>query len=89
MQTYRLALDVTRYCWVTFMVIWFLAAFWTKQSVYQESAARRLRYVVPLLLGGWMLRGLKGDTLFDSKTNVPKVTPQVLSAAERNAIRDP
>jgi protein-S-isoprenylcysteine O-methyltransferase Ste14 len=55
METYRLALDIIGYCWGIFSVIWLLAAFWTKQSVYQESTAQRLRYVVPILLGGWML----------------------------------
>ena len=55
MQTYRLALDVIGYCWGIFSVIWLLAAFWTKRSVYQESTAQRLRYVVPILLGGFLL----------------------------------
>ncbi len=63
MQTYRLALDVIGYCWTIFAVIWLLAAFWTKRSVYQESTAQRLRYVVPLLLGGWMLA--KGNRFRD------------------------
>ena len=55
MQTYRLALDVIGYCWGIFSVIWLLAAFWTKRSVYQESTAQRLRCVVPILLGGFLL----------------------------------
>ena len=55
MQTHRLALDVLGYCWIAFIVIWLLAAFWTKRSVYRESRTERLRYVVPGLLGGWML----------------------------------
>jgi protein-S-isoprenylcysteine O-methyltransferase Ste14 len=55
MQTYRLALDVIGYCWGVFCVIWLLAAFWTKRSVYREGAAQRLRYVVPMLLGGYLL----------------------------------
>src|SRR5947209_8738527 len=63
MQTYRLALDVIGYCWTTFIVIWLLAAFWTKRSVYKESRARRLRYVIPLLLGAFLLA--KGGPLPD------------------------
>ncbi len=55
MQTYRLALDVIGCCWTAFSVIWLLAAFWTKRSVYKEGMAQRLRYIVPILLGGWML----------------------------------
>jgi protein-S-isoprenylcysteine O-methyltransferase Ste14 len=63
MQTYRLALDVIGYCWGIFSVIWLLAAFWTKRSVYKESAAQRLRYVVPILLGGFLL--FKGNRFSD------------------------
>jgi hypothetical protein len=37
MQTYPLALNIISYCWILFAVIWLLAAFWTKRSVYQES----------------------------------------------------
>ena len=63
MQTYRLALFVIGYCWGVFSVIWLLAAFWTKRSVYQESTAQRLRYVVPILLGGFLL--FKGNRFPD------------------------
>ena len=63
MQTYRLALNVIGYCWGIFSVIWLLAAFWTKRSVYQESTAQRLRYAVPILLGGFLL--FKGNRFPD------------------------
>lgn len=59
MQTYRLALDVIGYCWGIFCIVWLLAAFWTKRSVYREGTGQRLSYVIPMLLGGWML--FKGD----------------------------
>jgi protein-S-isoprenylcysteine O-methyltransferase Ste14 len=55
MQTYSLALNIISDCWILFGAIWLLAAFWTKQCVYQESTARRLRYVIPLVLGGFLL----------------------------------
>jgi protein-S-isoprenylcysteine O-methyltransferase Ste14 len=61
MQTYRLALDVIRFCWGTFCLIWLLAAFWTKPSVYQESGGRRLGYVIPLLIGAYFI--FKGNRL--------------------------
>jgi protein-S-isoprenylcysteine O-methyltransferase Ste14 len=54
-QTYRLALDVIGYCWGIFCIVWLLAAFWTKRSVYKEGTAQRLCYVVPMLLGGYLL----------------------------------
>ena len=63
MQTHPLALNIISACWISFAVIWLLAAFWTKQSVYQESTARRLRYVIPLVLGGILLT--KGHRLPD------------------------
>jgi len=55
MQTYPLALNIISYCWILFAVIWLLAAFATKKSVYQESRAQRLRYTIPILLGGFLL----------------------------------
>ena len=63
MQTYPLALNIISACWTLFALIWLLAAFWTKQSVYRESGAQRLRYTIPILLGGWML--FKGNRLPD------------------------
>ena len=63
MQTYPLALKIINVCWILFAVIWLLAAFATKQSVYRESTARRLRYVIPILLGGFLLT--KGHRLSD------------------------
>jgi protein-S-isoprenylcysteine O-methyltransferase Ste14 len=63
MQTYPLALNIISGCWTLFAVIWLLAAFATKQSVYQESGAQRLRYTIPILLGGFLLA--KGHRLSD------------------------
>jgi protein-S-isoprenylcysteine O-methyltransferase Ste14 len=63
MQTYPLALNIISACWILFAVIWLLAAFATKQSVYRESRAQRLRYTIPILLGGFLLA--KGRRLSD------------------------
>jgi protein-S-isoprenylcysteine O-methyltransferase Ste14 len=41
-------------CWGVFVVVWLLAAIFTKRTVYHESGARRLRYIVPIVLG-WFL----------------------------------
>ena len=46
-----------------FAVIWLVAAFWTKRSVYHESRWRRLGYVIPLLLGSYLV--FKGHRLSD------------------------
>src|SRR5438270_6913631 len=63
MQTYPLALNIISACWILFAVIWLLAAFATKQSIYRVSRAQRLRYTIPILLGGFLLA--KGHRLSD------------------------
>src|SRR6266849_2585222 len=63
MQTYPLALNIISVCWTLFAVIWLLAAFATKKSVYQESRLQRLGYIIPLLLGWFLLA--KGHRLSD------------------------
>src|ERR1700730_13411812 len=63
MQTYPMALNIISFCWILFAVIWLLAAFATKQTVYQESRLQRLRYMIPILVGGFLLA--KGRRLSD------------------------
>ena len=41
-------------CWGAFFVVWVAAAMFTKRTVYHESGARRLRYIIPIVLG-WFL----------------------------------
>jgi protein-S-isoprenylcysteine O-methyltransferase Ste14 len=73
MQTYPLVLNIINACWILFAVIWLLAAFATKQSVYKESRAQRLRYTIPILLGGFLLA--KGRRLSDPLNH--RVIPHV------------
>ena len=63
MQTYPLALNIISDCWILFAVIWLVAAFWTKRSVYQQSRVQRLGYVIPILIGGYLV--FKGHRLSD------------------------
>ncbi len=63
MQIYPLALNTISVCWITFAVIWLLAALWTRRSVYRESKAQRLRYTIPIVLGGLLVA--KGQRLPD------------------------
>jgi protein-S-isoprenylcysteine O-methyltransferase Ste14 len=77
MQTYPLALNIISACWILFAVIWLLAAFATKQSVYRESRLQRMRYVIPLLLGGFLLA--KGHRLSDPLNH--RVIPHVEALA--------
>jgi protein-S-isoprenylcysteine O-methyltransferase len=49
-----LAKNIISACWGVFFVIWVVAAMYTKRTVYHESGARRLRYIIPILFG-WFL----------------------------------
>src|SRR5438094_5875888 len=77
MQTYPLVLNIIGGCWILFAVIWLLAAFATKKSVYQESRAQRLRYTIPILVGGFLLA--KGHRLSDPLNH--RVIPHVEALA--------
>src|SRR5947199_10403115 len=82
MQTYPLALNIISACWILFAVIWLLAAFWTKRSVYRESGAQRLRYVIPILLGGFLLA--KGHRLSDPLNH--RVIPHIEALASTGVV---
>jgi protein-S-isoprenylcysteine O-methyltransferase Ste14 len=60
---YPLALKIISDCWILFAIIWLIAAFWTKRSVYKESRWQRLSYVIPILVGGYLV--FKGQRLSD------------------------
>ena len=49
-----LAKNIISACWGAFCVVWVLAALFTKRTVYHESGARRLRYMIPIVFG-WFL----------------------------------
>ena len=73
LPSYPLALNIISACWTLFAVIWLLAAFPTKKSIYRESRAQRLRYVIPIVLGGFLLA--KGHRLSDPLNH--RVIPHV------------
>src|SRR5712691_880554 len=77
MQTYPSALNIISFCWILFAVIWLLAAFATKQTVYREGRLQRLRYIIPLLLGWFLLT--KGHRLSDPLNH--RVIPHVEALA--------
>jgi len=55
MQTYSLAIDIIRGCWLVFVAIWVIGALSTRRTVYRETHARRLRYWVLLLIAYFLL----------------------------------
>jgi protein-S-isoprenylcysteine O-methyltransferase Ste14 len=42
-------------CWGIFLVVWLVAAISTKRTVYHEDATRRLRYLIPIVVGWFLL----------------------------------
>jgi len=63
-SSYHLALNIISDCWILFAITWLIAAFWTKRSVYRESTWQRLGYVIPILIGGYLV--FKGQRLSDT-----------------------
>jgi len=55
MHIYSVAIDVIRGCWLTFLIVWMLAALSTKSSVYRESRTQRLRYTLPIVAAYFLL----------------------------------
>lgn len=52
---YSVANDILSACWIIFAVVWAFAAIATKQTVYRESVADRLRYMVLIILAFFLL----------------------------------
>ena len=63
MSAYPLALKIISCCWSLFAAIWLIAAFWTKQSVYQQRGRQLLRYSIPLVIGAYLI--FKGQRFSD------------------------
>jgi protein-S-isoprenylcysteine O-methyltransferase Ste14 len=63
LNSFPLALKIISGCWSLFCVIWLIAAFWTKQSVYQQRGRRLWRYTLPLAIGAYLI--FKGPRLSD------------------------
>lgn len=54
-------------CWGVFFVVWVLAAIFTKRTVCHESTTRRLRYMIPILIGCFLLfRGWRLPSPFNN-----------------------
>ena len=68
-------------CWGAFMVVWVLAALFTKRTVYHESAARRLRYMIPIALGCYLVfRGYRFGPPFNIHI-IPQTDAILVAAA--------
>src|SRR3954463_5487529 len=49
--------DIIGICWGIFFVVWVLAALFTKRTVQRESGAQRLRYMVLIIIGSYLVFG--------------------------------
>jgi protein-S-isoprenylcysteine O-methyltransferase Ste14 len=47
--------QLTLVLWLAWLLYWLISAFGTKIAQRRESAASRISYVVPLLLGAWLI----------------------------------
>jgi protein-S-isoprenylcysteine O-methyltransferase Ste14 len=68
-------------CWGVFTIVWVLAALFTKRTVYHESGVRRLRYLIPIALGCYLVfRGYRRGPPFNIEI-IPQTTPILVAAA--------
>jgi protein-S-isoprenylcysteine O-methyltransferase Ste14 len=65
---------VCSYLWVTFFVIWMVAAMFTKRSVERISWQRGLRYGIPVVIGYYLM--------FSLKVSVPWLQQRLLPHSE-------
>src|SRR5690349_10802498 len=42
-------------CWGLFCIVWLLAAIFTKRTLYRESGAQRLGYMIPIAIGAYLV----------------------------------
>src|SRR6476661_10937762 len=50
-----LAKNISTTCWGIFFIVWVLAALFTKRTVQRETAAQRFRYLIPMVIGWYLL----------------------------------
>lgn len=76
-----LAKNIIGICWGIFCVVWLLTAFFTKRTVSRETAARRFRYMIPILIG-WILvsRGSRLGPPFNIRI-IPQADAILVAAA--------
>lgn len=64
-----LAKNVINTSWGVFFVVWVVAALFTKRTVYREASFQRLRYVVPIVIGWFLL--FRGGRRLPYPLNLP------------------
>ena len=73
--------NILSVCWTVFLIVWLLAAIFTKRTVYRESRAQRLRYTIPILIGCYLLfRGYHLPYPFNARI-IPHTSTILVAAA--------
>ena len=68
-------------CWGIFLVVWLLAAIFTKRTIYRESRAQRLGYMIPIAIGCYLLfRGFRLSYPFNVRI-IPHTDAFLVAAA--------
>jgi protein-S-isoprenylcysteine O-methyltransferase len=76
-----LAKNIITACWGTFFVVWVLAAAFTKRTVYHQNGAQRLRYMLPIIIGWFLVfRGYRLGDPFNFHL-IPQTDPPLVAAA--------
>jgi protein-S-isoprenylcysteine O-methyltransferase Ste14 len=73
-------MHICSYLWLTFFVLWMLAALSTKRAAERVDWGRRLYYGIPVVLGYYLMFSMDLDILWLQKRILPK-TPQPAIAA--------
>ena len=47
--------NIISVCWGVFFIVWVLAALSTKRTVYRQAGLQPLRYIIPALIGWYLL----------------------------------
>jgi protein-S-isoprenylcysteine O-methyltransferase Ste14 len=54
-HAYSSGIGIIRVCWITFVVVWLLAAISAKRTIYRESVAERARYWILLVIAYFLV----------------------------------
>jgi protein-S-isoprenylcysteine O-methyltransferase Ste14 len=76
-----LAKNVISICWGIFFVVWVLAAIFAKRTIYREPGLERFRYLIPVVLGWFLLfRGTRLRPPFNVRV-IPQTDAVLVVAA--------
>jgi protein-S-isoprenylcysteine O-methyltransferase Ste14 len=78
-MTAEKALLLAMWCWLVMAGVWLVLSFWRKSVKKRETPEERLKHVVPLLVGFWLLFGRTSGVAWLEQIVIPR-TQGVLRA---------